>query len=68
MARKQKPERLRQIYSTVEENPGIRPSLVAHRLKLPRSMVTRSLPALEDEGYLLSEDNKGRLWPFSRKK
>jgi hypothetical protein len=45
----------------VEENPGKRSGFVAHILGLPRSKVSRSLPAMNDHGYLLSEDDKGRL-------
>lgn len=68
MARPQQPERLQDIYKTVEEYPGERPSFIARLLRLPRSAITRSLPALDEEGYLLSEDEEGRLWPFQPRK
>lgn len=68
MARKYKPEVLEQIYKTVEAHPGARPAFIARVLGQPRSQVTRRLPALEDQGYLLSEDEKGGLWPFSARK
>jgi Mn-dependent DtxR family transcriptional regulator len=55
------------IYDTVDENPGVRASAVARLLNLSRSAVTRLLPALEEEGYLLSEDDEGGLRPFRRK-
>ena len=64
MARNQNADRLNAIYQTVEEFPGERASFIAQRLGLNRSEVTRALPALEQRGYLLSEDDKGRLWPF----
>lgn len=67
MARKHKQERLSKIYETVEENPGKRPGLIASLLGISRSQVTRSLPAMEDQGYYLSEDEKGGLWPFRRR-
>jgi DNA-binding MarR family transcriptional regulator len=67
MARKQAQERLNEIYRTVETYPGERSGLIARILGLSRSSVTRALPALEEEGYLLSEDDDGRLWPFRRK-
>jgi hypothetical protein len=35
---------------------------------LNRSEVTRMLPALEDRGLYVSEDEKGRLWPFRKPK
>lgn len=68
MARKQQPERLEEMYEVWENNPGEKPCFVARLLNLPRSAVTRALPAMEDKGYLLSEDEKGRVWPFRRKK
>ena len=67
MAKKHDPNRFEDIYDTVEENPGENPSLIAQILGLARSTVTRSLPAMEDEGYLLSEDDEGKLWTFKRK-
>ena len=68
MARKRDQKQLDDIYETVTDNPGQRPGLIARMLSVPRSTVTRALPALEDEGYLLSEDDKGGLWPYRRKK
>ncbi|MFQ5434994.1 MAG: hypothetical protein ACE5FD_08975 [Anaerolineae bacterium] len=67
MARKPQTERLQAIYNTIESNPGRRPSFVARILNLPRSAITRALPALENEGLLLSEDDRGRLWPLRRR-
>ncbi len=67
MSRNPQPERLEAIYQKVEEQPGERPGAIAQLLGLNRSEVTRALPALEDQGYLLYEDQKGRLWPFQKK-
>ena len=67
MARKHAPNRFENIYDAVKENPGKNPSLIAQILGLARSTITRSLPAMEDEGYLLSEDDEGKLWTFKRK-
>lgn len=61
-------ERLDAIWRTVEQEPGIRAGRVAKKLGIPRSSVTRALSALDDEGLLLSEDQKGRLWPWRRDK
>lgn len=66
MARQPKPERLEEIYRAIEEEPGCRPGLLARLLGLHRSEVIRALPALEERGYLLSEDEKGGLWIFRR--
>ena len=67
MARKRQQERLEKIYDAVEEYPGERPGWIARLLGVDRSQVTRSLPAMDDHGYYLSEDEKGGLWPFRRK-
>lgn len=61
-------ERLETIWRAVEREPGIRPGRIAKKLGLPRSSVTRALPALDDKGLLLSEDQKGQLWPWERVK
>lgn len=66
MARKQQQDRLEGIYRTIEENPGEKAGFLARLLGLNRSEVTRALPALEEGGLLVSEDEKGRLWPFTK--
>ncbi len=60
---------------TIEEHPGKKAGLIARLLGLHRSEVTCSLPALQDKGYLLTEDDRGglspgllRLWPFKKSK
>ena len=52
----------------VRQNPGIRPAELARRLGLSRSTVMRRLPAMEDAGYLYSEDERGGLHFFRRRK
>ena len=64
MARKHDRERLGKIYKTIEKHPGKRPGLIARLLGESRSQITRTLPAMEEHGYLLSEDKYGGLWPF----
>ena len=50
----------------IQEQPGIQPAELARQLQVARSTVQRRLPALEEAGYLYSEDDKGGLWPFHR--
>lgn len=52
--RKASKQRLDAIWNTVEQNPGSSPGRVAQKLGVPRSSVTRALPALEEEGMLLA--------------
>ena len=68
VARKHKNNQLEEIYETVEENPGKRPGFIARILGRPRSQITRALPAMEERGYLVSEDEKGGLWIFRKRK
>jgi Mn-dependent DtxR family transcriptional regulator len=65
MARKQQQNRLEGIYRTIEKNPGEKAGFLASLLGLNRSEVTRALPALEEEGLLVSEDEQGGLWPYA---
>lgn len=68
MARKPQDERIENIYNKVEQYPGKKPGFIARLLGLNRSEVTRLLPALEDKGKYISEDERGGLWPFDKKK
>ena len=68
MARQPNQERLEEIYCKIEAHPGKRPGFIARLLELNRSEVTRALPALQDKGLLVSEDDKGGLWPFRKSK
>lgn len=67
MARKPQEERLERIYQSVEEHPGAKPGFLARLLGLERSEVTRALPALEEKGLLMYEDDRGGLWPFRKR-
>jgi len=68
MARPANDKRAEQVYRKIEEHPGKKAGLIARLLGLNRSEVTRSLPALEDTGLYLIEDDKGALWPFRKPK
>ncbi len=64
MARKTDDKKLESIYNKVQEHPGKKAGFIARLLRLNRSDVTRSLPALEENQLYISEDDKGGLWPF----
>ena len=68
MGRKHQNNQLEKIYKTVDQNPGKRPGFIARLLGISRSQVTRAMPAMQDNGYLLSEDEKGGLWVFRKHK
>jgi DNA-binding IclR family transcriptional regulator len=66
MARKPDSNRIEAIGHYVDLHPGSKPIDIARGLGLEPSSVTRLLPALQEQGILLSEDRKGRLWPFGQ--
>jgi DNA-binding IclR family transcriptional regulator len=69
MGRKPNQDRLDRYEDLIPEHPGsIRQSALARMLGVPRSTVMRDLPALEDRGTLLSEDRRGRLSLFQRRR
>ena len=68
MARPANQDRAEQVYRKIEEHPGKRAGFFARLLGLNRSEVTRILPTLQDKGLLVSEDDKGGLWPFKKSK
>ena len=68
MARQAQDEKLESIYNKVEEYPGEKPGFIARLLGLNRSEVTRALPTLEDREMYVSEDERGGLWPFRKRK
>ncbi len=67
MARLANQHKVETIYRQIEEHPGQKAGMIARILGLNRSEVTRSLPVLEEKGLLVSEDDKGGLWPFRKK-
>ena len=64
MARKTEEKKLQEIYEKVGENPGKKAGFIAMLLGLNHSEVTRALPALDEKGLLIYEDEEGGLHPF----
>lgn len=65
---KKKDADLEEMYKIVEAQQGTSARGIAEEIGVSPSTVTRSLAGMEEAGYLLSEDDKGRLWPFGRRK
>ncbi len=61
---KRKRKNFEEMVRIIKEQPGIRPSELARRLGVSRSTIQRRLPSLEEAGYLLYEDDEGRLYPY----
>jgi DNA-binding IclR family transcriptional regulator len=68
MPRRTSNRRVEMIAQAVQSNPGKRAGYIAQKLGLSRSAVTRALPALEEAGILLAEDDQGRLFFVGRRK
>jgi len=68
MGRKTDNNRLEEIARYIENHPHSRPIEIARELDLHPSTVMRTLPALEDAGILLSEDDRGRLSLFGKRR
>jgi Mn-dependent DtxR family transcriptional regulator len=66
MARPANHSRVEEIYRTIEKHQGKKAGFLARLLGINRSEVTRALPSLQDKGLLVSEDDKGGLWPFKK--
>lgn len=64
---KKEPE-FEDMAALIEQQPGISASELARRLGAPTSTVTRRLPSMDEAGILLTEDEKGGLWPFGKRK
>ena len=68
MGRRPDQGRLERYEELIPEYPeGIRPGWLARLLGVPRSTVQRDLPALEEQGTLLMEDERGALSLFRRR-
>jgi DNA-binding IclR family transcriptional regulator len=68
MGRRADAGRLEQLEQAITDYPDQRPGFLARRLGLDRSTVMRDLPALEERGVLLAEDDRGRLSLFGQGK
>jgi Mn-dependent DtxR family transcriptional regulator len=68
MGRKTDNNRLEEIARYIENHPHSRPIEIARGLDLYPSTVMRTLPALEEAGILLSEDERGRLSLFGKRR
>lgn len=64
---KKKKTDFKEIQQRLEQNPGQSARQLAKQMNVSPSTITRQLPSMEEAGYLLAEDEKGRLWPFGRK-
>lgn len=64
MSRKADEHRLKLIFEVVNQRPGRRAAEYARRLRIHTFLFNTLLAMMNDRGLLLSEDSKGRLWPW----
>ncbi|MBE0411198.1 MAG: hypothetical protein IBX69_15865 [Anaerolineales bacterium] len=62
MPRQSDQERLQKAVRLIIEQPGHLASEYARQMGCHRQTFSRMLVQLEDRGFLLSEDEHGRLW------
>jgi hypothetical protein len=67
MGRKANQDRIKAAEKAIKANPGRRAGHYARQLGCHRETFNRVLVQLNDRGVLLSEDDRGRLWPFRRR-
>lgn len=60
---KKEPE-FSEMNQAVVKRPGITAAALARQLAVDRSTVLRRLPSMAEAGYLLYEDDEGKLYPF----
>lgn len=63
MARKANADRLDALKSEIKRNPGRQPGFFARLLGWRREEVSRVLVSLNDQKFMLWEDEKGGLYP-----
>ena len=54
------------IYNTLTKKPGLNRKQLAHLIGIKSKHLDFRLVTLETNGYLLSEDKDGNLYPFAR--
>lgn len=50
--------------AALTEQPGLSAAELARLLDVDRSTIARRLPSMDEAGYLLYEDDQGRLYRF----
>ena len=66
MPRKADPDRIQEAARLLAEQPGHLSAEYARRMGCNRETFNRLLVQLDEQGFLLSEDEQGRLWPFGQ--
>ena len=56
---------LQSVYRAIVANPGIKGAELAHMVGVLPCSLPRVLVTMEYNGFLLSEDERGRLYPFA---
>jgi DNA-binding IclR family transcriptional regulator len=53
-----------EMATALGNQPGLSAAELARLFDVDRSTITRRLPSMDEAGYLLYEDDDGRLYPF----
>ena len=68
MGRRQDKQQLEIIAQAIEQYPGRKPGWFARMLGMDNKAIMRALPQLEDNGYMLVEDDQGHVSFFGRRR
>ena len=62
MTNSRRAQRWADIYRVVKDNPGINKPLAARLIGVEPRTMDGLLCGMDNAGYMLAEDDKGRLW------
>jgi DNA-binding IclR family transcriptional regulator len=52
------------MHETLQQQPGLSLRALARQLSVSPSTILRRLPAMDEAGFMLYEDDDGKLYPF----
>ena len=55
-----------EMYARLQAQPGLSLRDLARELNVTPSTILRRLPGMDEAGYRLYEDDKGKLYPFNK--
>lgn len=54
------------MHETLQQQPGLSLRALARQLGVSASTILRRLPSMDEAGFLLYEDDEGKLYPFEK--
>jgi DNA-binding IclR family transcriptional regulator len=57
-----------EMHRTLQQHPGLSIRELARQFGVSASTILRRLPGMDEAGFLLYEDDDGRLYPFDKER